>query len=102
MKWLLLLPVFLYRALVSPWRPRTCRFEPSCSCYAVAALRTHGALRGSLLVLWRLLRCQPFGQPGHDPVPPPRPRAARAREEPIRRPPPSVRAAQSLREKAIR
>lgn len=70
MRWLLVLPVWLYMRLVSPLKPPTCRFHPSCSRYAFDALRTHGALRGSWLTVWRLLRCQPFGTPGFDPVPP--------------------------------
>lgn len=72
MKWLLMLPVWLYRQLVSPWKPKTCRFHPTCSSYALEALRVHGALRGSWLVLRRLLRCHPFCEPGFDPVPKPR------------------------------
>jgi hypothetical protein len=69
MKHLLLLPVWLYRALVSPWKPPCCRFRPTCSEYALQALRAHGALRGLWLIGWRLLRCQPFCEPGFDPVP---------------------------------
>lgn len=69
MKWLLLLPVLCYRRLVSPWKPATCRFHPTCSAYAVEALRRHGALRGSWLLMRRLLRCHPFGGNGFDPVP---------------------------------
>lgn len=67
---LLALLVVGYQRTVSPLLTSSCRFEPSCSAYAVAALRTHGALRGSRLTAWRLLRCQPFGTPGYDPVPP--------------------------------
>jgi putative membrane protein insertion efficiency factor/ribonuclease P protein component len=70
LRWLLLLPVWLYRRLVSPWKPATCRFRPTCSCYAMEALRTHGALRGSWLTARRLLRCHPFTEPDFDPVPP--------------------------------
>lgn len=69
MKWLLLLPVWLYRRLISPWKPRTCRFHPSCSEYAMQALQRRGAVVGLGLTVWRLLRCQPFGTPGFDPVP---------------------------------
>ncbi|KQM14773.1 membrane protein insertion efficiency factor YidD [Novosphingobium sp. Leaf2] len=49
--------------------PPTCRFTPSCSQYAIEAVRRHGAIKGGLLALWRLLRCQPWGGHGHDPVP---------------------------------
>jgi hypothetical protein len=51
-------------------RPSPCRFTPSCSCYAVEALETHGARRGLWLTLRRLVRCRPFGPSGFDPVPP--------------------------------
>jgi len=65
----------LYQWLVSPvlrvvFGPLArCRFEPSCSAYAIEALRTHGALAGSWLALKRIGRCQPWGACGHDPVP---------------------------------
>ena len=52
--------------------PGGCRFVPTCSEYAYGAVHTHGALRGGALALWRLLRCNPFGHGGLDPVPPPR------------------------------
>lgn len=68
--WLLMLPVWLYRVLISPWKPPTCRFRPTCSHYAFDALRRHGPWRGTWLTLHRLGRCQPFGEPGFDPVPP--------------------------------
>jgi putative membrane protein insertion efficiency factor len=61
-----------YQRLVSPLLGPRCRFEPSCSHYAVEALRTHGAVRGTALAGWRVLRCQPFARPGYDPVPPAR------------------------------
>jgi hypothetical protein len=70
MKWLLILPVWLYRRLISPWKPPTCRFRPSCSGYALEALRVHGALRGGWLSVRRVCRCHPFTEPGFDPVPP--------------------------------
>ena len=69
MKWLLALPVWLYRLLVSPWKRPSCRFRPTCSQYALEALRVHGALRGSWLTVRRLCRCHPFTEPGFDPVP---------------------------------
>ena len=74
MKWLLMLPVWLYRKCISPWKPACCRFDPTCSQYALTALRRHGALYGSWLTLRRVLRCHPFTEPGYDPVPPRQPR----------------------------
>ncbi len=70
MKHLLILPILLYRKLLSPLKPPTCRFRPTCSAYAVTAVRRHGALRGGCLAVWRLLRCHPFTEAGYDPVPP--------------------------------
>ena len=66
----LLAPIKLYRLWISPVLPPSCRFEPSCSTYAVEALTTHGALRGSWLTVRRLLRCGPWHPGGYDPVPP--------------------------------
>jgi len=61
--------VRIYQWLVSPLLPRACRFYPSCSAYAVGALRRHGALRGSWLAARRLARCHPWHPGGLDPVP---------------------------------
>ena len=58
-----------YRLLLRPWLGNSCRFEPSCSTYALQALQQHGALCGSALTGWRVLRCQPWCQGGCDPVP---------------------------------
>ena len=58
-----------YQLVVSPWLPPCCRHEPSCSEYALTAVRRFGAARGAWLVAGRLLRCQPFGTFGYDPVP---------------------------------
>ncbi|HUF49585.1 MAG TPA: membrane protein insertion efficiency factor YidD [Longimicrobiales bacterium] len=66
---LLVLIVHGYQAGVSPFLPASCRYTPTCSAYAVEALRRHGAARGSWLTLRRLLRCHPWGGHGHDPVP---------------------------------
>ncbi len=63
-----------YRLLLSPWLGSACRFEPSCSAYALSALDQHGALAGSYLILGRLARCQPWCDGGHDPVPAQAPR----------------------------
>ncbi len=60
-----------YQLFVSPLRPPSCRFLPTCSDYAIEALGLHGALRGGGLALWRLARCQPWGGSGYDPVPAP-------------------------------
>ncbi len=67
-----------YRLLLSPWLGSSCRFEPTCSLYAVGALQAHGALKGSYLTLKRIGRCQPWCAGGHDPVPPAGPAAADA------------------------
>lgn len=61
--------VRFYRAWISPVLPPSCRFEPSCSAYALEALTVHGALRGSWLAIRRLLRCGPWHRGGYDPVP---------------------------------
>lgn len=67
--WTLLLPVKLYRWLVSPWMPRVCRFHPSCSRYSHDALLKHGAFKGGALMVKRIARCHPFHPGGLDPVP---------------------------------
>lgn len=59
-----------YQRWISRFTPATCRFHPTCSRYAIDALRTHGSGKGGLLVIWRLLRCQPLARFGVDPVPP--------------------------------
>lgn len=58
-----------YRLLLSPWLGSACRFEPTCSVYALQALELHGAAKGSYLTLRRLGRCHPWCSGGHDPVP---------------------------------
>ena len=58
-----------YRLLLSPWLGNVCRFEPTCSAYSLQALEQHGAIVGTSLTLYRLVRCQPWCQGGHDPVP---------------------------------
>jgi len=68
----LALPIRIYRALLSPLLPASCRFHPSCSAYALQALEAHGAGRGLWLTLRRLGRCHPFHAGGIDPVPPSR------------------------------
>lgn len=58
-----------YRYLLKPWLGNACRFEPTCSQYALDALRTHGAAAGATLAAGRLLRCHPWCDGGHDPIP---------------------------------
>lgn len=58
-----------YRLLLSPWLGSSCRFEPTCSAYSLEALRRHGAATGTRLTVWRILRCHPWCDGGHDPVP---------------------------------
>ncbi|HKK36098.1 MAG TPA: membrane protein insertion efficiency factor YidD [Paracoccaceae bacterium] len=67
---LVALPVHAYRLVLSPWLGSNCRFQPTCSAYALEALETHGALRGGWLALRRIARCHPLGGDGFDPVPP--------------------------------
>ncbi len=62
--------VRVYQYTLSPLLGQRCRYYPSCSNYAVGALREHGAVRGLGLAAWRLLRCNPFSNGGYDPVPP--------------------------------
>jgi hypothetical protein len=66
---LLILLIQAYRLLLKPWLGNACRFEPTCSAYALEALRRHGAARGALLSGWRLARCHPWCDGGLDPVP---------------------------------
>lgn len=63
-----------YRLLLSPWLGSSCRFEPTCSAYSLQALEQHGAAAGSYLTVHRLLRCHPWCEGGHDPVPAQAPR----------------------------
>ena len=61
-------PIIVYQRLISPAFPRRCKYEPTCSSYAVQALRQFGILRGLVLATWRVLRCNPFSHGGFDPV----------------------------------
>ena len=62
--------VRFYRRFLSPLKPACCRFTPTCSAYALEALRVHGAVKGTILTIKRILRCNPWGGSGYDPVPP--------------------------------
>ncbi|MBP7357922.1 MAG: membrane protein insertion efficiency factor YidD [Prevotella sp.] len=65
----LCIPIFFYQRCISPFTPSSCRFTPTCSQYAVEALRKHGPIKGLALAIWRILRCNPWGGSGYDPVP---------------------------------
>ena len=67
---ILALPVHGYRLLLSPWIGHSCRFQPTCSVYALEALEKHGAFKGGYLAAVRIIRCNPWGGSGFDPVPP--------------------------------
>ncbi len=69
MKRLLIRMIRFYQRRISPHTPPSCRFQPSCSQYALTALERYGALKGGAMALWRLLRCNPFCKGGYDPVP---------------------------------
>jgi putative membrane protein insertion efficiency factor len=58
-----------YQVAISPWTPASCRYHPTCSAYALEAVRAHGAAKGGWLALRRIGRCHPWGGSGYDPVP---------------------------------
>lgn len=66
---ILCLPIVFYQTCISPYTPPSCRFTPTCSEYAKQALRKHGPIKGLYLAIWRILRCNPWGGAGYDPVP---------------------------------
>lgn len=66
---ILALPVRAYRLIFSPWVGHNCRYQPTCSVYALEALEAHGAFKGGYLAAKRILRCNPWGASGYDPVP---------------------------------
>ncbi|MFT3737264.1 MAG: membrane protein insertion efficiency factor YidD [Breznakibacter sp.] len=65
----LLIPIKFYQYVISPLKGPSCRFTPTCSAYAVEALKKHGPAKGLYLAIWRILRCNPWGGHGYDPVP---------------------------------
>jgi putative membrane protein insertion efficiency factor len=67
-KRIVLLPVHAYRRWLSPLLPRRCKYEPTCSAYAIEAVERFGVIRGTVLACWRILRCNPFSHGGFDPV----------------------------------
>ncbi|MDP1853653.1 MAG: membrane protein insertion efficiency factor YidD [Candidatus Omnitrophota bacterium] len=68
MKRLILWGLAFYKNYISVVLPKSCRFWPSCSCYARESIKRYGALKGGLRALWRIVRCQPFSAGGYDPV----------------------------------
>ena len=73
-------PIRLYRKFISPMKPQSCRFYPSCSQYALEAIDEYGALHGGWMAVKRIARCHPFHPGGYDPVPP-NPRKSKATRE---------------------
>ncbi|MDD3337646.1 MAG: membrane protein insertion efficiency factor YidD [Lachnospiraceae bacterium] len=69
MKSLLIKGIKFYQKNISPWKRTKCPYFPTCSAYGLEAIQKHGALKGSLLAIWRILRCNPFSKGGYDPVP---------------------------------
>ena len=69
LSWLMLTLIAFYRSFISPLTPPACRFTPTCSQYAQEAIRKYGPFRGGWLALKRILRCNPWGGSGYDPVP---------------------------------
>ena len=67
--WLLCLPILFYQRCISRFTPPSCRFTPTCSEYARQAIMKHGPIKGLALGIWRILRCNPWGGSGYDPVP---------------------------------
>lgn len=65
----LIAAIRFYRRALSPLKPPVCRFEPTCSAYALEAIERYGAMRGAWLGIRRIVRCQPFSRGGYDPVP---------------------------------
>ncbi len=67
---IMILLVKFYRYFISPVLPNSCRYTPTCSAYAIEALKMHGFIKGTILAVMRVSRCNPWGGHGHDPVPP--------------------------------
>lgn len=67
--YVLIIPIRMYQRFISPCLPARCKYYPSCSHYAVRAIKIHGAIKGSVLAVWRILRCNPWSRGGVDYVP---------------------------------
>ena len=68
MKKLLISLINFYRKYISPMRPACCRYRPTCSQYALDAINKYGAIKGGIMAVYRILRCNPFSKGGYDPV----------------------------------
>ncbi|MEM8583151.1 MAG: membrane protein insertion efficiency factor YidD [Bacteroidota bacterium] len=69
LRWILILPIRFYQVAISPWLGARCRYQPTCSHYAIEALKEWGAIKGGWLAIKRISRCHPWGGCGYDPVP---------------------------------
>ena len=69
MKYLIIRMIRMYQRYISPVKITRCPYTPTCSSYALQAIEKHGAVKGSILAAWRILRCNPFSRGGYDPVP---------------------------------
>ena len=69
LSYILLIPIYIYRVCISPMLPPSCRYTPTCSQYAIEAIKRHGPFRGTWLAIKRICRCHPWGGSGYDPVP---------------------------------
>lgn len=69
MKYIFIFLIKIYKTAISPFLPNSCRFYPTCSEYSSQALMKHGAVKGLILSVWRVLRCNPYNKGGFDPVP---------------------------------
>ena len=67
--WIFLIPIYFYRKCISPLLPPMCRYSPTCSAYALEAIKKHGPWKGTWLAAKRIFRCHPWGGHGYDPVP---------------------------------
>ena len=68
-EFLFLIPIYIYRYTISPLKPPSCRYAPTCSVYAIQAIKKHGVIKGIYLGTKRILSCNPWGGSGYDPVP---------------------------------
>ena len=69
LSWPFIMLIRFYQVCISPHKPASCRFTPTCSQYGLEAFRRHGPFKGLILTVWRVLRCNPWGGSGYDPVP---------------------------------